>query len=118
MVRLLFILLFIFNSNLIISQSDSATIILKNTSHNIFTKYIVVIQGQLLGGEKLKPNESSSYRIKISDNKIYRFCIYIDKKTENKYSIEPFDYYNQVSELKIEKGEYTYFINVIKKEEE
>jgi len=114
---LVFILISISQSVLLgQTQKDSATIIIKNVSKYMFTKYLVAIKGQTTGGVNLKPGQSSKFKIATSDNKVYRFTVYLDKKCQDKYDIPPMDYFAQVSEMEISVGTYTYLIDIDKKD--
>lgn len=91
---------------------SSVTIIIKNNSKSVFYDYLAVVKGQTIGGKNLESGQSAKFKIKLVDSKLYRFLIYLDKGHQEKYSIEPIDYFSQVSELKIETGVYTYCINI------
>jgi hypothetical protein len=98
------------------TQQDSATIIIKNVSKYMFTKYLVAIKGQTTGGLNLKPGQISKFKIANSDDKTYRFTVYLDKQYKDKYDIPPMDYFAQVNEMEISVGTYTYLIDIDKKD--
>lgn len=98
------------------SQLDSATIIIKNVSKYKFTKYLVAIKGQTIGGLNLKSGQSRQFKIAVTDSKLYRFTVYLDKNYQDKFDIPPMDYFSQVSETEIKKGTYTYLIDIDKKD--
>ena len=117
MKKQIFILLFfISHATYAFYIQDSATIILKNVSHFKFTQYIAAIKGQTIGGENLKSGDSTKFKIPLSGTDVYRFTIYLDKKHSDKYSVEPMDYYELVSQMNISKGTYTYYIDIKKKD--
>ena len=117
MIKYFFILIFIAHHTISFSQTgaekDSVTIILKNISNKEFTEYKVSIKGQFIGGDKLKSGQSIKVKIPLTGQDLYRFTIYIDEKLQDKYSIEPADYFELVSKMKLEKnGIYRYLINI------
>jgi hypothetical protein len=118
MKRLLVIIIILISQSVLFGQTqqDSATIIIKNVSKYKFTKYLVAIKGQTAGGLNLKPGQSSKFKIANSDNKLYRFTVYLDKQCQDKYDIPPIDYFSQVSEMEINAGTYTYLIDIDKKD--
>ncbi len=94
---------------------DSVIVIFKNASQKDFIEYRAVINGQTISGRNLQTGDSIHFKIAIKGTNVYRFTIYTDKDLQQKYSIEPIDYFDQVSKLKIKSGEYQYFININEK---
>ncbi|MCC6369554.1 MAG: hypothetical protein IT236_00975 [Bacteroidia bacterium] len=92
--------------------ADSATVIIKNISHKKITFYMASIKGYTIGGKKLKPSKSHEFKIPLTGSNLFRFNIYTDRKRQNRYSVEPMDYFEQVSEMKIEAGTYLYEIDL------
>ena len=80
-------------------------------------KYIALINGQTVGGENLKPGQLIHFRIATKGNNVYRFNIYTDKNFQERYSIEPMDYPDQVSKTILTSGKYIYLINIKEKED-
>ncbi|MDX2174255.1 MAG: hypothetical protein SFY56_14225 [Bacteroidota bacterium] len=118
MKRLLVFILVSISQSILLGQTqhDSATIIIKNVSKYMFTKYLVAIKGQATGGLNLKPGQISKFKIANSDSKVYRFTVYVDKQCKDKYDIPPIDYFAQVNEVEISVGTYTYLIDIDKKD--
>ncbi len=98
------------------AQADSAIIIIKNISKSKFCEYQASIQGEFIFGKNLKPGNSEKYKIAIKESKLYKFMVCLDSKCQQKYTIQPMDYFSQVSEIKISKGTYTYLIDIDKKD--
>ena len=92
--------------------SDSAIISLRNNSKFVFYEYKAIIGGHFIGGTNLKPGKTKAFRIPLPVDNLYRFVVYTDRKHQDRHSIEPMDYFDQVSTLKIEKGTYTYVITM------
>ena len=121
MKRQILILTFFITSLFSYSQTnasqDSATIIIKNVSSQKFYEYRAAIKGQIIEGRNLKSGQSNKFKVAVNENNIFRFTIYLDKKHQKKYSIEPIDYFSQVSEMKINSGRYEYLIDIDKKDD-
>ena len=94
------------------NKNDSVTIIIENVSKFKFEQYLAVINGHTISGKTLMPGKSATFKIPLAGKDLYRFTIYLDRKKEDKYSIEPLDYYSQISDLEITKGTYKYSIDI------
>jgi hypothetical protein len=120
MKRQLFILTFLTIQTFIYGQRnvvpDSVTIIIENVGSVQFKEYLAVVKGQLIGGQDLQPGQSARFKISLSNSNVYRFVIYLDKNHKEKYSIEPMDYFAQVSDMQIIGGSYKYIIGLDNKE--
>jgi hypothetical protein len=89
---------------------DSVNIIFKNGSASEIMLVHAVIKSKEVAFKNVKAGaQTPSFKICASDPELFRFSVFKDDP-EDKDSIEPMDYFEQVSEEKLISGTYQYTI--------
>lgn len=102
--------------SILCKRCDSATFILKNVSKHELKRIRAIIKGKNVEFFNIKPNsETPAFKVCLGWIDHYRFAVYKDN-LEDKETIEPSQYYAQISKEKIEQGTYVYYIGYDKED--